>query len=147
MNTVSPAPVQTKYDQGVAASTQPGTSGFSGYFNRDWLNWWQQLATAANGLIGLQSSGTQSKLPMNLTPASAGQLYFVTDYAHQLQWSGKAWGWAPGELGSGFIVAFPDAPQGNKWHPCDGSTVNKLNQDGTVSSVVLPSTAGSYYRQ
>ncbi len=72
----------------------------------------------------------------------AGLLFAVSDYAHLLRWSGTAWGWAPGDPGSGMLAVFEIDP-GTGWHLYDGSTVNYLKADGTTGSVVLPDLAGT----
>jgi hypothetical protein len=97
---------------------------------------------------GIQQ-GTLASLPTDLTTSDSGLLYFVTDYAHVLQWNGAGWQWAPGELGSDFIVAFVSGPNpAAGWQVCDGSVnVAKLNPDGTLTAVTVPNTPGSYYRQ
>lgn len=139
MNQVQPAPVQTGYDQRPAHPV--------GLFSYLWINWFQTLAAAVNSLIDLQMSGTLAKLP-NLSAAQAGTLYFVTDYAHNLEWTGSAWQWAAGENGSGYIVTVPSGVTlGTGWHACDGSSQKMLLSTGTTQSVMLPNTSGAYFRQ
>jgi hypothetical protein len=88
---------------------------------------------------------TQATLPTDLGASDKGFLAHVTDYGHLLQWSGTAWGWAPGDAGSGLIHGFLSAPTGSGWHLCDGSTVKMLNADGTLSQVTLPNLANAAY--
>lgn len=79
-----------------------------------------------------------------LGPNDAGYLVNVTDYAHILQWGGAAWQWAPGEQGSGMLVAFALAPTGNGWQACNGTTgVTYLKSDGTTGTLTVPNTASS----
>jgi hypothetical protein len=115
---------------------------------------WQRFFTVLQAwVVGLEvapSSGNAANLPSGLGAADSGLLYYASDYGHTLEWMGSGWTWAPGELGSGFIVAFasgitPVPPTG--WHVCDGSTVTMLNSDGTTVNVTLPSTPGSWFRQ
>ena len=82
-------------------------------------------------------SATQATLPVDLGSGDAGFLVNVTDYAHQLQWNGAAWGWAPGDSGSGYIGLFEVDP-GTGWHLYDGSAVNYLLGTGALASVTLP---------
>lgn len=83
----------------------------------------------------------------------AGFLFWVTDFRHLLRWDGTQWSWAPGEQGSDFIVQFVSGPLASDgstlagWQVCDGSTVQMLNSDGSLSSVTVPNTAGFWYRQ
>lgn len=64
--------------------------------------------------------------------------FFVTDYYHTLRWNGTAWIWGDGELGSGYYTLFETTPgQATGWQICDGSTVDRLNGDGTKTSVTL----------
>lgn len=85
----------------------------------------------------------------DLGPNDTGLLVNVTDYAHCMMWAGTGWQFAPGDPGSDFIVAFVSGPDpATGWHSCDGSSgVPKLNSDGTVTTVTVPNTAGSWYRQ
>jgi hypothetical protein len=95
-----------------------------------------------------QMSCLQANLPGDLGVNDAGFLAFVADYNHVLQWTGTVWTWGPGELGSGMVVPFEVAPSpATGWASCNGSLVNYLESTGVLSSVILPSTAGSYFRQ
>lgn len=130
-----PPPVQTPYQQGI-------------FFSGPWVKWFQSLAIIINTLTGLSGSGTSLNLPVGLGKNSTGLLFDVTDYNHVLQWNGTGWQWGPGENGSGYIVAFVNPPNPlTGWHVCDGSTVSQLNADGSVSTVTIPTIAGSYFRQ
>ncbi|MDE2099617.1 MAG: hypothetical protein KGL39_20360 [Patescibacteria group bacterium] len=79
-----------------------------------------------------------------LGTTDSGLLINVTDYAHVLKWGGAAWGWGPGELGSGYLQDFAAAPTGNGWHLCDGTAgVSYLKADGTLGTATLPNTTSS----
>lgn len=93
---------------------------------------------------------TQANIPTDLGANDNGFLLYVTDYAHLLQWNGNSWRWAPGDNGSGYIVAFVSAPSpADGWALCDGSNVIQMLSDGTLNPafVTLPNTPGSYFRQ
>jgi hypothetical protein len=93
-------------------------------------------------------SGSQPALPTDLGANDYGFLFYVTDFVHGLMWNGTGWVWAPGEAGSGFIVAFISAPAGFGWQACDGSVnVETLGPDGILTFATVPNTPGSYYRQ
>lgn len=110
------------------------------------ITWMKNLQKWVRG-IPVQITTAQASIPTRFGTADQGTLVYVSDYAHQLIWTGTAFTWAPGELGSGFVVEFPDTPSpATGWQACDGSTVNKLNADGTISSVTVPNEAGKYYR-
>jgi hypothetical protein len=135
-----PAPPVTTPLQGETAS------GFS----FGWVQWFQQLTTsiqsalaniAAQAIVGV----TQADLPVTLTEDDAGAIFFVTDFGHLLEWNGAEFVWGPGDTGSGYIAGFESAPTAAGWHLCDGSAVERLNQDGTVSSVVLPNYTTAAY--
>lgn len=112
--------------------------------SKDWAQWFRAVRDSV--LRTAAQSVTQSSLP-KLTQAEAGYLYFVSDFNHTLQWNGSGWGWAPGEEGNGFAVLYPlAAPTTIGWHLCDGTTQNQLNADGTVSAVLLPTIANTYFR-
>lgn len=92
----------------------------------------------------------QAALPTDLTTRDSGLLVHVTDYAHLLRWSGAAWGWAPGEAGSGFLLTFvnpPAPPEG--WTDASSAPQNvpTLLADGSIVFVNVPATPGSWYRQ
>lgn len=90
----------------------------------------------------------QNDLPGDLGTNDNGFLVYLTDYSHQLYWNGTGFQWAPGENGSGYIVAFVNPPNPLiGWHVCDGSTVPTLQASGSVTSTILPVTPGSYFRQ
>ena len=89
----------------------------------------------ANLLTGLGTSDT-------------GLLFEVTDYDHVLQWTGAAWTWGPGEIGSGYYQLYEDAPNTigvSAWQICDGTAVDRLNADGTVTNVTTPNLTTAAY--
>lgn len=116
-----------------------------------WKQWFQSLVTSIQAALANISSQaispvTSTTLP-TLNMSDAGFLVVVTDFNHVLQWTGTAWTWGPGDIGSGYIDAFLSAPTAAGWHLCDGSTVNRLNADGSVSTVTLPNyTTASYLK-
>lgn len=73
-------------------------------------------------------SGTYQRTQSQLTAlaallgtADAGLIVSVTDYAHQLSWTGTAWQWGPSDtLDAGQICFFDVAPTGNGWKLIDG---------------------------
>lgn len=91
----------------------------------------------------------QASLPADLGVDDTNLLLNVTDFAHLLIWTGTGWTWAPAELGSDFILLFLTGPSpATGWQACDGSSnVPKLNFDGTLAFVTVPTTANSFYRQ
>lgn len=91
----------------------------------------------------------QASLPTDLGANDLNLLVEVTDYAHLLQWTGTGWVWGPAELGSDFILLFLTGPTpATGWQVCDGSTnVPRLNSDGSLSFVTVPTTASTFYRQ
>lgn len=73
-----------------------------------------------------------------LSTTDAGFLFGVSDYGHLLRWSGTAWGFAPGDPGSGFVLeGKPDGsvPNGGPWGLCDGTAYNILQANGTTQSI------------
>lgn len=90
--------------------------------------WHYRLGTYSNTLANIPT----------LAAADTNFLFNVTDYAHVLKWSGSAWGWGPGEIGSGYYGFWESAPTSNGWQVCDGTAVNRLNADGTVTNVTTP---------
>jgi hypothetical protein len=101
------------------------------------VKWWQAAQTLINAFASIQQV-TQANLP-TLTSSDSGVLIYVTDYAHLLIWTGTGWTWGPGEPGSDFIQPFLNGPNpAIGWHLCDGSTINRLNFDGSLTKVTLP---------
>lgn len=86
-----------------------------------------------------------------LGTADAGLKTFITDYSHQLEWGGAVWGpkWGPeNPMTSGMYCMFESAPAGdgtNAWQVCDGTTVARLNPDGTTTNVATPNLATPGY--
>jgi hypothetical protein len=127
-----------------------GTGGGASGVSLSWIQWFQAATTQLVAqLEAIAASAitdfTQSNLPTNLTVNQKGFLISVSDYAHILRWTGSGWTWGPGDPGSGYIAPFLSAPTQTGWHLCDGSTVNKLNADGTLTSVVLPNYTTTAY--
>lgn len=86
-----------------------------------------------------------SALAATLGTADAGLLVEVTDYRHVLKWSGSAWGWGPGDTGSGMIQPFSIDPNPTTgWQLCDGTAnVPYLKSDGTTATFSTPNLAAS----
>ena len=82
-------------------------------------------------------------LAATLGAADAGATVYVgAPYAHHLLWTGGGWGWVdPGDA-SGRFAHFAADP-GSGWQLVDGSTVNALNSDGTITAVTLPDSTGA----
>lgn len=104
---------------------------------------WYLAALVANVPTWVYSSGTwavtQANIPVGLGTADTGLLVNVTDFGHVLQWGGAAWGWGPGENGSGYMMLFEVDPTGAGWHLYDGTNnVAYLKADGTTATVNLP---------
>ncbi len=88
---------------------------------------------------------TLSALP-SLSTADAGLLVEVTDYDHVLRWSGSAFEWGTGNPSpSGIYGLFETAPTTAGWQICDGSTVARLNADGTTTNVAVPDVTTARY--
>lgn len=124
------------------AAAQPEGSFFRA---TDKLVIWQKRivsGTAAWVYVAGIWRDTLANIPTaSLGTNDAGLLFEATDYSHLLRWSGSAWTWGPGELGAGRIEFFLAAPSGlgaAAWQLCDGSTVARLNADGTTTNVAVP---------
>lgn len=113
----------------------------------------------ARGQNWVYFSGTWSLTQEQFTHVSdlgandANALLYVNDYAHLLQWTGANFQWGPGEQGSDLVIKFASGPgfpigSGIGWQVCDGSTVPRLNFDGTLTMVTVPNlTPQDFYRQ
>jgi len=75
-----------------------------------------------------------------------GLLLEITNYDHVLEWGGAALSWGYGNPApSGMYCLFETAPTTQGWQICDGSTVDRLNADGTVTSVTVPDLSTPAY--
>lgn len=72
-----------------------------------------------------------------LGASDEGYVAFVSDYGHLVRWTGTVWEFAPGDVGNGFLRAFPVAPQETGWQLCDGTATDYL----TVGGASLTATA------
>ena len=103
----------------------------------------QSIGSAWVFVCGI-SRGVLADIP-TLTTDDENYLYEVTDYGHVLRWNGSAWLWGPGDLGSGFYQLFETTPTAQGWQICDGSTVARLNADGTTTNVTVPNVTTPAY--
>ena len=91
---------------------------------------------------------TLANILTGLGTADAGLKQVVTDYSHTLRWTGSAWEWNDGDDGSDFYRLYESAPAGygaNAWALCDGSTVARLNSDGTTGNITLDDVTTARY--
>jgi len=128
------------------AAAQQYRGGLFSASDRNYVTW------VSTGAAWIYLCGTErntlSNLRAGLGTNDAGYLFFVTDYSHLLRWSGSAWEWAPGDTGSGYYQLFEAAPAGygaSAWALCDGSTVARLNADGTTTNVTLDDVSTARY--
>lgn len=91
--------------------------------------------------------GTLATIPAGLGTADAGFLFGATDYYHMYRWTGAAWDFAPGDSGSGFIVAAIASLLGALWAPCDGGSYAVAKPDGTTVNVNTPDLTGDIFIQ
>jgi hypothetical protein len=100
--------------------------------------------------IGGRMFDTYANRPTDLGMNDAGFLFHATDYSHTLMWGGAAWGpsWGPNDDGSDYYRLYENAPAGfgaSAWQLCNGATVDRLNADGTVTSVTVPNVTTALY--
>jgi hypothetical protein len=82
---------------------------------------------------------TQATFP---TLSALGPTFvYVSDFAHWIYWDGATATFADG--GSDYYTVAPAAPSAVGWHAVDGSTVNFLNADGTLTAKTLKNVAGT----
>lgn len=78
-----------------------------------------------------------------------GLLFAALDVDHQFRYGGSnnGWAFAPGDPGSGYIVAGTKVPNGGLWALCDGNNANVTQANGNVTLVATPNlTAGVFLR-
>lgn len=99
-----------------------------------WLPAPVETPTPARGLL--------ASIPTGLNQGDAGRTYYATDFQHKYRWTGAAWAYDDGELGSGFIEWFMVAPRAGAWQLCNGAAgVNESRADGTAGLVAIPGLA------
>jgi len=108
-----------------------------------WGRFFSAIWTAFNQESQVVSC-TQATFP-DLSQVHNQTFIYVSDYGHMLYWDGTKSVFAGDPPGQLILFQFP--PTGPGWHLCDGSTVLYLNADGSTSSVILPVTANTYFRQ
>jgi hypothetical protein len=138
----------------TALLSQPIVDPKTGILTPTFLKYFMSIESTQNNQNGLINANGQSIVtlttivsPFANPPQNPAKnlVWNVSDYGHNLQWNGEAWQWAPGEIGSGFFGLFLAAPSTAGWHLCDGSTVNMLNANATLSQVVLPNYSTATY--
>jgi hypothetical protein len=83
--------------------------------------------------------------PADLDAEDDGTPFWATDFKHTWIWSGTAWEWEEKDEGSGFIQLRATDPVTGYWHVCDGATVDRSNNDGSVTSITLPDYSTAAY--
>lgn len=84
---------------------------------------------------------TQATFP-TLTSGSIPVFVFVTDYVHMLYWDGTTSVFCGDQSG---LIHWAQSDPGTGYQLCDGSTVNRLNADGTITSVTVPDATTAWF--
>lgn len=92
-----------------------------------------------------------ANIPGPLHANDVGLLFYATDVEHSFEAvvSGNnfVWNFAPGDPGSGYIVAGTQAPNGGLWALCDGNNANVTLGSGNLTTVTTPNlSAGVFLR-
>ena len=82
---------------------------------------------------------TQATFP-TLTSGSIPVFVFVSDYVHLIYWDGTTAVFCGDQSG---CISLWESNPGTGYHLCDGATVNRLNADGSLTSVTLPDLTSS----
>ena len=109
--------------------TIPGPAG-NPIIHPSWYRFWRGLDIASNGI----AICTQATFP-DLSTLAANSLILVTDFAHLILWDGSAATFA--DDGNDYYVLGTRSTDSPGWHAVDGSTVDILNPDGTLTSKTL----------
>ena len=88
-------------------------------------------------------TSSYANMPTDLSSSDAGFRFSDQTYMHEWLWSGTAWGNAPGDPGSQFIVMAAAAPPGGVWYPCDGAAHTCTTATGGTTSVTPPNYNGT----
>ena len=94
------------------------------------------------------SQAALTRFSTTLGIADSSLRVIISDYNHVLQWDGSTWSFAPGTEVSNWYAFFdPSGPLPSVgWVKADGSIVNVLKSDGTLTAVTTQIIADSYYR-
>lgn len=128
------------------AGTSPSTKGRKLFYETDrailYANVGGAWVYASGTMAGTLSPDTK---PTDLTTTDQGFLFQATDYGHTYRWNGSAWQYAPGDGGSGYIVA--GFGNGGIWALCDGSATNIAQSNGTIALVTTPDITSDVFLQ
>lgn len=122
----------------------------------DPIRWYQFLNTVEEFLITLRNfpprveQADLAALLRKLIKAQfqPGVQVFVPVYNHMMRFTGSGWSFAPGDIGSDFVVTFLSPPTADGWQVCDGTVgVTYLLSDGTIGTRTVPNTATLYFRR
>lgn len=80
-------------------------------------------------------------IPAGLGIDDAGIIIFEDDFQHAYLWDGAGWSYAPGDPGSGFIVAIDGGLSGGDWGICDGTSHLASRSNGTAGTITTPNLA------
>lgn len=108
--------------------------------NPIWWRFFSNLGTFAQNMNSQINICTQAGFP-TLNEENANTFIYVSDFAHWIFWDGAAAVWADG--GNDYYAIAPTAPASVGWAEVNGSTVDRLNPDGTVTSKVLENVTGT----
>ena len=103
--------------------------------------WWETDRTVSYVLtptfVWKYSSGiykdTLANIPTDLSTDDVGFLFYVTDYAHVLIWSGSAWGFGPGDSFDAGHIGFFTGVMSTGWKLLDGT-----GDDGSAIGAAHP---------
>lgn len=104
---------------------------------------WRFFANVAAQFLNFQPQTfvcTQSSFP-DLTTIPDNSFIYVSDFSHLIYFDGSVPTFADG--GSNYYALGSASPGSVGWHAVDGSTVNYLNADGTLTAKTLVDTVTS----
>ena len=115
------------------------------YFESDTrITYIVKVVSAANTWVydsGVYDSAYANMPTLGLN--DAGYLFGDTTYLHTWLWSGTAWGYAPGDCGSQYIVIAAAAPPGGVWYGCDGTGHTCTTSTGGTTTITPPNYNGT----
>lgn len=143
--TPSAAPLSTKLPPMPArfAMTDPKAGGVG---NAEWLRW---LGHVGRNVRNLEPFSVALEDMPELTFQDAGARFHITTYNHIVQWTGRAFEFEKGDLGTGYLQEFTSAPTSDGWASCDGSETTVLTVGTTLGTdtVTTPIQSGFYLRR
>jgi len=86
-----------------------------------------------------------ANIPTDLGTTDINFLFYGISEQHTWRWTSLLWTFAPGDQGSGQIVASTGTPNGGLWALCDGSAATLALGNATTTAITTPDLTGDIF--